>query len=137
MASEAGKGDKRRPTNDKAFESNFDAIFGEKKSIRGSFVWDSERGEMVSKDDYYANRQESNAPMIMGDIQPYKSGVTGELISSRGQHKAHLKQHGMVEVAGEEKYLQKVRENKKLEAHRHRREQIIDIVVNQKYKQGR
>lgn len=46
------------------------------------------------------------APMVMTDIQPYRSMVTGEVISSRSQHRAHLKQHGVVEVGNETKYLQ-------------------------------
>lgn len=38
---------------------------------------------------------------VMGDITPYKSMVDGSLISSRSQHRAHLKQHGCVEVGNE------------------------------------
>ena len=41
------------------------------------------------------------APMVAGDIQPYQSMVTGEMIGSRSQHRAHLKQHGVVEVGNE------------------------------------
>lgn len=41
------------------------------------------------------------APMVMADIQPYKSMLTGEMITSRSQHKAHLKSHGCVEVGNE------------------------------------
>lgn len=46
------------------------------------------------------------APMVMTDIQPYKSMVTGEMITSRSHHKAHLKQHRLVEIGNETKYLQ-------------------------------
>ena len=35
------------------------------------------------------------------DIQPYKSMITGEMITSRSQHRAHLKQHGCEEVGNE------------------------------------
>lgn len=45
------------------------------------------------------------APMVAADIQPYKSMVTGEMITSRSQHRSHLKQHGLVEVGNETKYL--------------------------------
>lgn len=41
------------------------------------------------------------APFIQADIQPYKSMVTGEMITSRSQHRTHLKDHGMVEVGNE------------------------------------
>lgn len=38
---------------------------------------------------------------VRGDIQPYRSMVTGEIIESRSQHRAHLKQHGKVEIGNE------------------------------------
>jgi hypothetical protein len=41
------------------------------------------------------------APHVVADIQPYKSMITGEMITSRSQHRSHLKQHGMVEVGDE------------------------------------
>lgn len=41
------------------------------------------------------------APYVIADIQPYKSMVTGEMIHSRSQHRAHLKQHGKIEVGNE------------------------------------
>jgi hypothetical protein len=41
------------------------------------------------------------APYIAPDIQPYKSMITGEMITSRSKHKEHLKDHGMVEVGNE------------------------------------
>lgn len=41
------------------------------------------------------------APYVVPDIQPYQSMVTGEMITSRSQHRAHLKQHNKVEVGNE------------------------------------
>lgn len=101
MASEAGKGDKRRPTDDKKFEANYDAIFGNKPRIRGSFVWDEIEKRMVPKEEFYANYIPPDAPMVMGDIQPYKSVVTGEAINSRSQHREMLKRHNLVEFGNE------------------------------------
>lgn len=40
-------------------------------------------------------------PMIMPDVAPYKSIITGEEISSRSQHRAHLAEHGCEEVGNE------------------------------------
>jgi capsule polysaccharide modification protein KpsS len=101
MAHEAGKGDKQRPTDTKVFETNFAGIYGDKKPVRGSFVWCDKQQKLISKEEYYANRAEVNAPMVMNDIQPYKSMQTGEMIMSRSQHKAHLKQHGLIEIGNE------------------------------------
>lgn len=41
------------------------------------------------------------APNVMNDIQPYESVITGETITSRSQHRRHLKQHGCEEVGNE------------------------------------
>jgi len=43
----------------------------------------------------------NNAPAVMGDIQPYQSMADGTWITSRSHHRAHLKQHGLVEVGNE------------------------------------
>lgn len=40
-------------------------------------------------------------PMIMGDIAPYKSMVTGEWITSRSRHREHLRDHKCIEVGNE------------------------------------
>ena len=42
-----------------------------------------------------------SAPNVMEDIKPYKSMVTGEMISSRSRHRAHLKEHNCIEVGNE------------------------------------
>lgn len=39
--------------------------------------------------------------MVMDDIQPYQSMVTGEMITSRSRHREHLRDHGMIEVGNE------------------------------------
>jgi hypothetical protein len=38
---------------------------------------------------------------VMADIQPYKSMIDGRMITSRSQHRAHLKAHNCVEVGNE------------------------------------
>lgn len=47
-----------------------------------------------------------SAPQVMPDNTCYRSMQTGEMITSRTQHKNHLKQHGLIEV-GNEKMEQK------------------------------
>lgn len=97
MHSEAGKGDKQRPTDKDAFDKGFDAIFGSKKPERGSFVYCKERGELVPKDEYYS-ASVSNAPFVMNDIQPYKNMVDGRMITSRSTHREFLKANRLVEI---------------------------------------
>lgn len=44
---------------------------------------------------------------VRGDIEPYQSMVTGEMITSRSQHREHLKRHGLREVGNETAALYK------------------------------
>lgn len=39
--------------------------------------------------------------MVMTDIQPYQSMLTGEWISSRSRHREHLRDHNCIEVGNE------------------------------------
>ena len=41
------------------------------------------------------------APMVQSDIQGYISQIDGSYIESRSKHRAHLKQHGCIEVGNE------------------------------------
>ena len=98
MAHEAGKGDKQRPTDHEAFSSNFDQVFSGKVQ-RGGWVQDRVTGNLVSRSEY--TPELTHAPMVMKDIDGYKSQVTGEWIGSRSQHRAHLREHRLVEVGNE------------------------------------
>ena len=41
------------------------------------------------------------APMVMSDIEGYISQVDGTYIKSRSHHRAHLKQHRMIELGND------------------------------------
>jgi hypothetical protein len=63
-------------------------------------------GECVEVEhDYKSSGRQSNAPAIICDIAPYQSMITGEMITSRSAHREHLKQHNMIEVGNEIKYI--------------------------------
>lgn len=38
---------------------------------------------------------------VQPDVQPYRSMITGEVISGRAQHREHLKRHDCIEVGNE------------------------------------
>ncbi len=98
------KGSNRRPGDDAAFDHGYEQVFGRKKAVRGSFVWDPVTQAMVPKEEYLEN-MEALGPMVIPDIQPYQSMATGEMITSRSRHREHLRQHGLVEVGNETKYI--------------------------------
>ncbi len=67
---------------------------------RQRYIQDPDTLELVPVEQYIA-RREANAPYILPDIQPYQSMQTGEMITSRSQHREHLKQHGLIEIGNE------------------------------------
>lgn len=72
--------------------------------MRKTYVQDPVTFELIPKDEY-VRRDEISAPMVMPDIGEYTSMVDGTRITSRSQHRAHLRQHGVIEVGNETKAL--------------------------------
>ena len=51
--------------------------------------------------DEYRPPVENRSPLVMPDIQPYRSTIDGSIIGSRSKHRAHLRDHGCIEVGNE------------------------------------
>lgn len=49
--------------------------------------------------------REPAGPMVMPDIQPYKSMIDGSLITSRSRHREHLRAHNCIEVGNDSSVL--------------------------------
>lgn len=56
--------------------------------------------ELVPASEYDPTPQ---AAYVIGDIQPYRSMATGEIVGGRRQHREHLKAHRLIEVGNEVK----------------------------------
>lgn len=65
--------------------------------------WNYELGSQEAEQAWQEklNMTPIEAPMVMSDIQPYISQVDGSVIESRSKHKAHLKQHKMIELGND------------------------------------
>lgn len=61
------------------------------------------------------------------DISEYRSMIDGSIIGSRSKHKAHLKQHGCIEIGNETSHLQP-----KKQAHDPRLKETIIRAVNER-----
>ena len=72
--------------------------------MRKRYIQDPKTFELIPIDEYQS--RSPVGPLIMPDIQPYQSMVTGEMIGGRRQHREHLKQHRLIEV-GNEKPVQR------------------------------
>lgn len=72
--------------------------------MRQRYIWDRSarkgKGDWVPSEKYHAKRHAARL-QVMGDIEPYRSVVTGEVVGGRRQHREHLKQHDLVEVGNE------------------------------------
>lgn len=66
--------------------------------MRRVYRWDPERKRMYEV--IYETPPEI-VPQAMPDIAPYRSMVTGEMITGRAQHREHLKRHDCIEVGNE------------------------------------
>ncbi len=58
---------------------------------------DKLRAERVDR----SKRAEFGFPMIMRDIEPYKSMIDGSMITSRSAHREHLARHDCVELGND------------------------------------
>jgi hypothetical protein len=64
------------------------------------YVWSREAHAWVQFDPT-AQRAGPVAPIVIADIDPYRSMFTGERIRSRRHHRDHLRAHKLVEVGNE------------------------------------
>jgi hypothetical protein len=71
-------------------------------STTGNMVYECVDGEVTLDTRHQA---EDAGYFVMGDIQPYKSQLTGEMVESRSRHRALLREHNCIEVGNETKYL--------------------------------
>lgn len=85
----------------------------EKEKIKYLKFWKLTPGTQEAEDAWKAkcemderigNRSEV-APMVIGDIAPYRSMVDGKMIEGRAQHKQHLARHNLIEIGNETQHL--------------------------------
>lgn len=63
-------------------------------------AYEIENGEVTfMRDDHSDDAQ--IGPQVIRDIEPYQSMVDGSMITSRSQHREHLKRHNCFEVGNE------------------------------------
>lgn len=65
---------------------------------RRSYRYDKKTGKLVEAT---RSTPQSIGPMVIGDLEPYRSIITGEEISGRRQHREHLRQHGCEELGND------------------------------------
>lgn len=92
---------------------------------RQTWVQDPITHKLIPKEEYVPRGP--SGPFVMGDISPYQSMITGEVIQGRRQHREHLKQHGCIEVGNE-----KIKPRQPVEASREDYRRSVAEVMNGK-----
>ena len=65
--------------------------------MRRTYRWNKATGRMIEID----RGDPMGRTQLMPDLAPYKSMITGEMITGRAQHREHLRKHGCQEVGNE------------------------------------
>lgn len=68
--------------------------------MRRRWIQDPVTNKFIPEEEY-VRLLPNQAPMIMGDIEPYKNIVNGGVITSRSHHRAFLREHRLIEVGNE------------------------------------
>jgi hypothetical protein len=72
--------------NNDAYADGYDRIFGKEHKAQT----------------YTTRKRETrDSHHVIGDIEPYQSMIDGSWITSRSQHRKHLREHGCIEVGNE------------------------------------
>lgn len=91
---------------------------------RKTWIQCSKTGEFILKTD---TNKAPSGPFVLGDINPYQSMITGEMITGRRQHREHLKQHNCIEVGNE-----KVSQSRRSEPSTHEYKRLVADVMSSK-----
>lgn len=58
-------------------------------------------GELVEVGLDYVPEPRGEVHHVIADIKPYQSMIDGSMITSRSQHREHLREHGCIEVGND------------------------------------
>ena len=72
-----------------------------RKVVRGRWVYDRAKQQLVSADEYVRRAPQIH---VISDLKPYKGMMDGKMVDGRRQHRDYLKRHGVVEVGNEKNF---------------------------------
>ena len=89
-------------------------------------------GKLIPKEEYHGNNSRGELPHVLGDIEPFKSPITGEVIKGRGHLRRHMKEHGVTHSADySPEYLAKVRNDRIRQQQREGKAHRIELLKQQ------
>ena len=96
---------------------------------RQRYIQDPVTHKLIPADEY-TRQVDPNAPFVLPDIAPYQSMATGEMITSRSHHRAHLRQHGLIEIGNEINAHMKTGQRSETTRERESRRQSISEAID-------
>ena len=92
--------------------------------MRRKWVYDPETRGMVEVT--HGRRATSETATVWGDLKPFVSPATGELISDRGQLRRHMQQHGIAPADEVRGTAERVRAERERNEARDRKQAVVD-----------
>lgn len=83
--------------NTEKFREGYDRVFGERKAVRGHWVWDKRQGKLVDAADYVPEPEAAYAPIISGRIHEGMKAPDGTDISTPAKRRAWQKATGIAD----------------------------------------
>lgn len=77
------------------------------------WIQDPETGKLIPAEEYCPKSEEHHF-FAQGDFKSFKSPVTGEQITDRGQMRRHMKQHGITPTSEYSKEFMRSKSNQRL-----------------------
>lgn len=94
--------------------------------------WIQIDGKLIPKDEYYGNNSRAEVPHVMGDIEPFVSPITKEVIRGRGHLRRHMREHGVTHAQDySPEWTQKRRAERLREQQRADRAHRIELMKRQ------
>lgn len=110
------------------YKEKYASVFGDKPIVRGSWIFDKEKGCLVPRDEYVNPNNSNDSHHILKPLDAFVSPIDGRVIDDRSQLRAHNKEHGVTNVAdygegyferrGKEKYNDSIGNTKKAKLER-------------------
>jgi hypothetical protein len=112
--------------NTEAFEEGYSRTFGDRKPVRGRWIWDEDRGELVPADSYVPPSRAVDAPIIADRIhEGTVSPIDGSDIGSRAKRREHNRRHGVTDASDfSPGWYEGTRKSQRREADKVRREAV-------------
>lgn len=94
------------------FRAGYERVFGDRKPVRGRFIYDPEQGKCVPADEYVPPSRAVDGPIMSGRCHENTIAPDGTDISTRAKRKAWMRATGNVDFDDYKNHRAKVAADK-------------------------